>query len=114
MKALAQNKGTTVMFFDTRKVAELEGLSYKQRMQAIKLAYDNSHILQKAGLNTCKFALLAPVFFLIAKEQSWSVLPWILLTFLLYPIVTKPLTLYFVKGELKLARIKVLNNASDE
>ena len=101
------------MLFDTRKVPELEGLSYKQRMQVIKLAYDHSHIMKKAGLNTCKFIILAPVFFLIAKEQSWSIFPWIILTFLLYPLLTKPLTIFFVRPELKQAVTEVLSHPVD-
>ena len=89
------------MWLDSRKVHELEGLNYKQRMQAIRLAYTKSEIWYKAGLNLSKFLVLAPFFFLIAKEQSWSVLPWILLMFFVYPIVTKPLTIFFVRPQLK-------------
>lgn len=85
------------MIFDTRKVKEFEGLNYQQRMLVIKDAYEALSIWQKGLLNTIKFSLLAPVFFLIAKEQSWSVMPWILATVILYPLVTKPLTLLFVK-----------------
>lgn len=97
------NKVLNKMLFDTRKVKALENLSYQQRMLAIKAAYEQLHILKKAGLNICKFVLLAPVFFVIAQEQSWSVLPWIILTFFLYPLITKPLTIWFVKPHLEQA-----------
>lgn len=85
------------MLFDSRKVEELSGLNYQQRMVAIRAAYEKLPIMQKALLNTIKFLILAPVFFIIAAEQSWSVLPWIFLTVILYPLITKPLTLFFVK-----------------
>ncbi len=88
------------MIFDSRKVKELEGLNYQQRMQAMKLAYDSLPILYKGMLNTIKFLVLAPVFFLIARVQSWSVLPWLLITVILYPLVTKPITLLFVRPQL--------------
>lgn len=99
------------MLFDSRKVTELKGLSYKQRMQAIRLAYEETDLLIKALLNFCKFALLTPVFFVIAKQQDWSVLPWILLTFFLYPILTKPLTIYFVRPQLAAAAKQVLTQS---
>ncbi len=102
------------MIFDTRKVKELEGLNYQQRMIAIKTAYDALPILRKGVLNTLKFLLLAPVFFLIAKEQSWSVIPWILLTVILYPIITKPLTLFFVQPQLAEAVKSLKTNLADE
>ena len=102
------------MIFDTRKVKELEGLNYQQRMIAIKTAYDALPILRKGMLNTLKFLLLAPVFFLIAREQSWSVMFWIALTVILYPIITKPLTLFFVQPQLAEAVKSLEANLTDE
>jgi len=102
------------MIFDTRKVKELEGLNYQQRMLVMKDAYDALPILQKGLLNTVKFLILAPVFFLIAREQSWSVLPWLLLTVILYPLVTKPLTLLFIKPQLAKAVASLKVNLADQ
>ena len=102
------------MIFDTRRVEALKGLSYPQRMLAIKTAYDSLPILYKGLLNTIKFLLIAPVFFLIAREQSWSVMPWILLTVIIYPLVTKPLTLLFVKPLLAEAVRTLKLNGADQ
>ncbi|MBU2917083.1 hypothetical protein KO505_03785 [Psychrosphaera sp. F3M07] len=88
------------MFFDTRKITEFAGLNYSQRMLALEIAKGKLTLPKKAVLHTIKLLLIAPVFFLIAGVQSWSVMPWLILLFLLYPIVTKPLTIYFVRGYL--------------
>ena len=102
------------MIFDTRKVKELEGLNYQQRMLAIRAAYDALPILQKGMLNTIKFLILAPVFFLIAREQSWAVMPWLILTVILYPLVTKPVTLLFVRPGLAEAVKSLQTNQADQ
>jgi hypothetical protein len=88
------------MFFDTRKLPEFSGLNYSERMQALQLAKSKLPLPKNAVLQSIKFLLFAPIFFLIANVQSWSVIPWIILFFLLYPIVTKPLTLIFVRSYL--------------
>lgn len=102
------------MIFDTRKVKELEGLNYQQRMLAMKAAFDALPMLRKGLLSTIKFLILAPVFFLIAKEQSWSVMPWLILTVILYPLVTKPITLLFVKPWLAEAVKSLQTNQADK
>lgn len=102
------------MIFDTRKIKELEGLNYQQRMLAINTAYNGLPILQKGMLNTIKFLILAPIFFLIAKEQSWSVMPWLILTVILYPLVTKPVTLLFVRPWLADAVKSLQANQADK
>lgn len=88
------------MFFNTRKLPEFSGLNYRERMQALALAKSKLPLPKNAVLQTIKFLLFVPVFFLIANVQSWFVIPWIVLFFLLYPIVTKPLTLLFVRSYL--------------
>ena len=88
------------MFFNTAKLPVFAGLNYTQRMQAIELAKAKLPLPKKALLHSIKFLLIAPVFFLIATVQSWSVLPWIILLFLVYPLVTKPLSIWFVKAYL--------------
>lgn len=102
------------MWFDSRKVTELEGLNYKQRMQAIRLAYTKSEIWHKAALNLSKFALLAPVFFWIARHQDWSSFGLALVTFFLYPILTKPITIFFVRPQLESAVKDVLANELEQ
>ncbi|GHB62862.1 hypothetical protein GCM10008107_09950 [Psychrosphaera saromensis] len=88
------------MLFNTSKLPVFSGLNYTQRMLALEMAKEKLPLPKKAVLHTIKFLLIAPVFFLIANDQSWSVLAWIFLLFLLYPLVTKPLSIYFVRSYL--------------
>lgn len=99
------------MFFDTRKLPEFSGLNYSERMQVLQLAKSKLPLPKNAVLQTIKFLLFAPVFFLIANVQSWWIIPWIILLFLLYPIITKPLTLLFVRRYLaeSVEQLKTLN-----
>jgi len=88
------------VLFNTRKIPELAELTYTQRMQVLALAKSKLSLPKKALLNIMKFMLIAPVFLLIATEKSWSVLSWVILLFFLYPLITKPLTILFVRRDL--------------
>ena len=88
------------MIFNTSKLPVFSGLNYTQRMLALEMAKEKLLLPQKAILHCVKFLFIAPIFFLIANAQNWSVLIWMILLFLLYPLVTKPLSIYFVKAYL--------------
>ncbi|WP_299268953.1 DUF6170 family protein [uncultured Psychrosphaera sp.] len=88
------------MIFNTSKLPVFSGLTYTQRMLALEMAKEKLPLPKKAILHSIKFLFIAPIFFLIANEQNWSVLAWIFLLFLLYPLITKPLSIYFVKAYL--------------
>lgn len=96
-----------------RKIKELEGLNLRQRHEAIQLALNELSGGQKVMLRLIKLILLSPVFFIIAKVHSWWILPWLLLVFFMYPMLTKPLEVMFAKPFLQNAANKVRFEASN-
>lgn len=89
---------------DTRNIPELEGLNYRQRMLIIKHAQQSLPLPKKALMYSIKSLILLPPFFLLAQLQSWWILPAALLVFLVFPVLSKPVTLFFVKSQLSVSK----------
>ena len=98
------------MYFSTKNIPELDGLSVRQRQEVIHLAVANLPASKKITLNVVKIACLTPIFLLLANIESWWLLLYLLILGLCYPLITTPLTLMFIKPLLKEARAEFENN----
>ncbi|KPV97273.1 MULTISPECIES: DUF6170 family protein [Pseudoalteromonas] len=98
------------MYFSTKNIPELDGLSVRQRQEVIHLAVANLPASKKITLNVVKIACLTPIFLLLANIESWWLLLYLLIVGLCYPLITTPLTLMFIKPLLKEARTEFENN----
>ncbi|MEI4548908.1 DUF6170 family protein [Pseudoalteromonas spongiae] len=98
------------MYFSTKNIPELDGLSVRQRQEVIHLAVANLPASKKITLNVVKIACLTPIFLLLANIESWWLLLYLLIVGLCYPMITTPLTLMFIKPLLKEARAEFENN----
>ncbi|MGB0860491.1 MAG: DUF6170 family protein [Pseudoalteromonas spongiae] len=98
------------MYFSTKNISELDGLSVRQRQEVIHLAVANLPASKKITLNVVKIACLTPIFLLLANIESWWLLLYLLIVGLCYPLITTPLTLMFIKPLLKEARAEFENN----
>lgn len=98
------------MYFSTKNIPELDGLSVRQRQEVIHLAVANLPASKKITLNVVKIACLTPIFLLLANIESWWLLLYLLIVGLCYPLITTPLTLMFIKPLLKEARVEFENN----
>ncbi|MEC8327322.1 MAG: DUF6170 family protein [Pseudomonadota bacterium] len=98
------------MYFSTKNIPELDGLSVRQRQEVIHLAMANLPASKKITLNVVKIACLTPIFLLLANIESWWLLLYLLIVGLCYPLITTPLTLMFIKPRLKEARAEFENN----
>ena len=98
------------MYFSTKNISELDGLSVRQRQEVIHLAVANLPASKKITLNVVKIACLTPIFLLLANIESWWLLLYLLIVGLCYPLITTPLTLMFIKPLLKEALAEFENN----
>ena len=62
------------MYFSTKNIPELDGLSVRQRQEVIHLAVANLPASKKITLNVVKIACLTPIFLLLANIESWWLL----------------------------------------
>lgn len=92
------------MYFSTKNISELNGLSVKQRQEVIHKAVANLPAGKKITLNVVKIACLTPIFLLLANIESWWLLLYLLIVGICYPLITTPLTLMFIKPLLESAR----------
>lgn len=98
------------MYFTSRQFPQLENLSIKQRTEIVRQAVLLLSTPKKTLLNVFKLALLTPIFLLLANIDNWWLLIYLLIVGLLYPLITTPLTLHFVKDHIDEAKQKVLSN----
>lgn len=92
------------MYFSTKNIPELAGLSVRERQEVIHLAVASLPAGKKITLNVVKIACLTPLFLLLANIDSWWLLLYLLIVGLCYPLITTPLTLTFIKPLLADAR----------
>ena len=92
------------MYFSTKNIPELNGLSIRQRQGVVNTAVSNLPAVKKVSLNVVKLAFLTPIFLLLANIESWWLLLYLLVVGLCYPLITAPLTLFFIRPLLSDAR----------
>ncbi|GGF74850.1 DUF6170 family protein [Alteromonas lipolytica] len=79
------------LYFSTRNIPQLQGLSLAERMQRLERAAKKLTVPEKTFLNLLKLLVIIPAFsFLLRIASDWTSLLWALLIFLLYPLVVKP------------------------
>ena len=93
-----------MIFFTSRNIPQLKGLKYAERAEIIKLAQSNLTTPQKTVLNIIKLLFLTPLFLLLANIESWWLLLYLFFLGISYPIVTNPITYYFIRHTLKGAK----------
>lgn len=80
------------LYFSTKHIPQLQGLTLTQRLAAMQLANKKLIGPEKLLLNVLKMCVVIPAFVLIIQvANNWLALLWALLVTLLYPAVVKPI-----------------------
>ncbi len=91
--------------WNTRNIAELQGLNFRDRMAVIRRATDMLEQPKKLVLNLLKLAVLIPPFMAIARAQTFGEgVVWALSLIIIYPLLTRPATFSLIKPNLRKAR----------
>lgn len=93
-----------MLYFNSQHIPELKGLNFSQRMHVVRTAADRLAPPVKIILNVVKLVLLFMLFILIARADGWSMLGYILLLVVLYPLITRPITYALCRGHLAQVR----------
>ncbi len=97
-----------MLYFNSRQLPELHDVSLKQRNQIVQRAVALLSTPQKTALNIIKLLLLTPIFLLLANIDDWTLLIYLLIVGILYPLVTNPITLLFAKPNISQAKNEIL------
>lgn len=81
------------LYLSSRHIAALKDFSTSERLMIISLAIQQMPVPQKMLLNVLKLGILTPLFLALAKVEGWDLLYYLVPAVLLYPIVTRPITL---------------------
>ncbi len=91
--------------WNSRNIAELQGLNFSERMAVIRRATDMLEQPKKLVLNLLKLAVLIPPFMAIARAQTVGEgVMWGLSLIIIYPLLTRPVTFSLIKPNLQKAR----------
>lgn len=91
--------------WNTKNIAELQGLNFRDRMAVIRRATDMLDQPKKLVLNLLKLAILIPPFMAIARSASLAEgVGWGLSLLVVYPLLTRPVTFSLIKPHLHKAR----------
>lgn len=97
-----------MLYLNSQKIPELNGLTFAERMQVVRKACDNLPVPTKITLNIIKLLILVPLFLLIARADGWAIGGYILLLLVLYPLLTRPLTFALCRKNLAAVRHQLL------
>ncbi len=93
-----------MLYFNSQKIPELQGLNFDQRMQVVRTAADKLPAPTKVGLNTLKLIIIFGLFILMARADGWAMLGYALLIAPLYLIITRPITFALCQSRFTTAR----------
>ncbi|WP_416305737.1 DUF6170 family protein [Neptunicella sp. SCSIO 80796] len=80
------------LIFSSKQIPQLQSLSLVERIEKLDQAGKMLTLPEKLLLNILKLVILVPVFFLLLRVgQNWSVMLWMLLLLLCFPLLIKPL-----------------------
>lgn len=93
-----------MIYFTSRKIPALQGLKFTQRADIIKIALSYMSTPQKTILNILKLLIITPLFLILASVDGWHVLLYLVAVGLTYPLITNPLSYYFIRNNLERAK----------
>ncbi len=93
-----------MLYFNSQKIPELQGLNFAQRMQVVRTAADKLSTPTKVGLNTLKLLILFGLFILVARADGWAIAGYIVLLALVYPLITRPITFALCQSQFSSVR----------
>ncbi|WP_438864973.1 DUF6170 family protein [Neptunicella sp.] len=80
------------LIFSSKHIPQLAALPLVERIDKLSQASKQLTLPEKLLLNILKLVILVPVFFLLLRVgQDWSVMLWMLLLLLCFPLLIKPL-----------------------
>jgi len=80
------------LIFSSKKIPGLEDLPLTKRIEHITLASQRFTVPERMLLNLLKLIVLIPVFMLLLKVgQDKSILLWVILLLLAFPLIIRPL-----------------------
>lgn len=88
-----------MIYFNSQSIPELQGLTFSQRMQVVRAAADRLSVPIKIALNIIKLILLSAMFILIARAEGWTIVGYVLLLVIVYPLITRPLTFFLCRDQ---------------
>ncbi|WP_199611255.1 DUF6170 family protein [Flocculibacter collagenilyticus] len=89
------------MYFQSKQIPTLENLSHRERNQAIYDALQSMSPWKQVLIKLLKILFLFPLFWLLTDFHGWISVVGLIVTVLLYPIVTRPIELTLAAGEIK-------------
>lgn len=93
-----------MLYFNSQRIPELEGLTFAQRMAVIRKAADGLPTPTKITLNIIKLLVLVPLFLLIARADGWMIAAYIMLLVIGYPLITRPITFALCRKDFRRIR----------
>ncbi|KKO48057.1 hypothetical protein VT06_13760 [Arsukibacterium sp. MJ3] len=103
-----------MLYFNSQKIPELQGLNFSQRMQVVRTAADKLPTPTKVGLNTLKLIILFGLFILVARADGWAIAGYVLLLVMAYPLVTRPITYALCQSEFAAVRRQLFTQKSSD
>ncbi|KKO45353.1 hypothetical protein WG68_11595 [Arsukibacterium ikkense] len=101
-----------MLYFNSQKIPELQGLNFAQRMQVVRTAADKLPTPTKVALNTLKLLILFGLFILVARADGWAIAAYILLLVLAYPLITRPITYALCHSQFSAVRRQLFERAN--
>lgn len=87
-----------MLYLNSKSIPELQGLTFAQRMQIIRIAAGRLSVPVKVFLNVVKLVILSILFILIARAEGWSVVGYLFILVVVYPLLTRPLTFFLCRN----------------
>lgn len=84
-----------MIYFLASQIPKLQSFSHRQRLQLVADALELLSAQERILLNIIKLLLITPLFLLLVRFEGWSMLPWLLLAGLAYPVLVLPVRHYF-------------------
>lgn len=91
------------LYWSSRQIPALARYNARERTEILQLAMQKLRPPQKLVINLAKLLVLIPPFMLAARLANWTSVLVLLLTAVLYPLITRPLGLYLASQHLEKA-----------
>ncbi len=90
-----------MIYFLASQIPALKSFSHRERLAIVADALNLLQPQQRIFMNILKLLLITPLFLLLVRFEGWSMLPWLLLAGIAYPILVLPVRHYFACLHLK-------------
>ncbi|MFY8272836.1 DUF6170 family protein [Pseudoalteromonas sp. SSDWG2] len=92
-----------MIYFLASQIPALKEFSHKERLAIVADSLELLSAQERILMNILKLLLITPLFLLLVRFEGWSMLPWLLLAGIAYPILVLPVRHYFASMHLEQA-----------